>query len=80
MKTWKVLLVLALSFGVIGGWWMIGCGGDDDEDQCKKLCDRCDNFDLGGACVGTCKECGIGDCNVNAECWDVYTCIALNCD
>ena len=81
MKTWKVLLVLALSFGVIGGWWMMGCGGGSDEGKCKDACNRCGDF-FGGydQCFNDCKEesCA-SDCLGYQDCGAMYGCVLEKC-
>ena len=75
MKIWKILLVVALCSGLLGAWGLIGCGGDDD---CEKACDRC--APEWADCSDQCDECGVGDCNINADCGALTLCILSNCD
>ena len=55
MKSWKILLVLTMCVGLMGGWWLIGCG-DDNEDKCSKICGKANDCFPSGYSESVCND------------------------
>ncbi len=61
------------------GWCVLGCGGDDDTDQCEDFCKRCPSPLDHEQCVLACRTCG-GGCDLSEEvCEEVFGCFLEQC-
>jgi len=75
MKPYKVLLSILILGCLLaaGALAAVGCGNSD----CDKVCERCAPF--WAECSANCDACGVGACNMNADCGTLTVCILANC-
>jgi len=93
MKAWKTVAIVFIfcCLGLIGGSWLAGCGDDDEESYCRKICEKLNDCgvpldvsvdECTEECEGSpddpCMAC-IEACDFDAACVPLLECVA-NCE